>query len=108
MVEISPIAVRRRRISAAAFIPRAVAPTSAGIDPQSQQLLSRNTLQLAVISNQIQSLGAQVNQLSNSLAVVRNSLATSQALERQKERQEQVLENRLASTEVERRERKYS
>ena len=50
---------------------------------------------LAVVSNQIQSLGAQVNQLSNSLAVVRNSLATSQALERQKERQEQVLENRL-------------
>ena len=96
MVEISPIAVRRRRISAAAFIPRAVAPTSAGIDPQSQQLLSRNTLQLTVVSNQIQSLGAQVNQLSNSLAVVRNSLATSQALERQKERQEQVLENRLA------------
>ena len=96
MVEISPIAVRRSRISAAAFTGRAVAPTSAGIDPQSQQLLSRNTLQLAVVSNQIQSLGAQVNQLSNSLAVVRNSLATSQALERQKERQEQVLENRLA------------
>ena len=96
MVEISPIAIRRSRISAAAFIPRATAPTSAGIDPQSQQLLSRNTLQLAVVSNQIQSLGAQVNQLSNSLAVVRNSLATSQALERQKERQEQVLENRLA------------
>jgi len=96
MVEISPIAVRRRRISAAAFIPKAADPTSAGIDPQSQQLLSRNTLQLAVVSNQIQSLGAQVNQLSNSLAVVRNSLATSQALERQKERQEQVLENRLA------------
>ena len=95
MVEISPIAVRRSRISAAAFTGRAVAPTSAGIDPQSQQLLSRNTLQLAVVSNQIQSLGAQVNQLSNSLAVVRNSLATSQALERQKERQEQVLENRL-------------
>ena len=96
MVEISPIAVRRSRISAAAFTGRAAAPTSAGIDPQSQQLLSRNTLQLAVVSNQIQSLGAQVNQLSNSLAVVRNSLATSQALERQKERQEQVLENRLA------------
>ena len=96
MVEISPIAVRRSRISAAAFTGRAAAPTSAGIDPQSQQLLSRNTLQLAVVSNQIQSLGAQVNQLSNSLAVVRNSLATSQALERQKERQEQILENRLA------------
>ena len=96
MVEISPIAVRRSRISAAAFTGRAAAPISAGIDPQSQQLLSRNTLQLAVVSNQIQSLGAQVNQLSNSLAVVRNSLATSQALERQKERQEQVLENRLA------------
>ena len=96
MVEISPITVRRSRISAAAFTGRAAAPTSAGIDPQSQQLLSRNTLQLAVVSNQIQSLGAQVNQLSNSLAVVRNSLATSQALERQKERQEQVLENRLA------------
>ena len=96
MVEISPIAVRRSRISAAAFTGRAAAPTSAGIDPQSQQLLSANTLQLAVVSNQIQSLGAQVNQLSNSLAVVRNSLATSQALERQKERQEQVLENRLA------------
>ena len=98
MVEISPIAVRRSRISAASFTGRAeiLVQSSAGIDPQSQQLLSSNTLQLAVVSNQIQSLGAQVNQLSNSLAVVRNSLATQQALERQKERQEQVLENRLA------------
>lgn len=94
MVEVSPIVVRRSRISASSFVgsrdPRPVAQA------RDQALLSQNSIQLARVSGEIRTLSAQVNQLSNSLQAVRSDLAAQQALERQKERQEQILENRLA------------
>ena len=95
MVEISPLIARRSRISASAFTGRSD-PTVTEIDPQSKALLNSNSIQLGLVSRQVENLSARVNQLSNSLQAVRNNLATSQALERQKENQEQILATKLA------------
>jgi len=83
-----------RGISPAAFTGRAVPPVQA--DPVTTGLINKNSLQLAVVSNQIQGLTAQMNSLVGSLQVISNSLATSQAIERQKEQQEQRIQQRLA------------
>jgi len=95
MVEISPLIARRSRISASAFTGRSD-PTVTEIDPQSKALLNSNSIQLGLVSRQVENLSARVNQLSSSLQAVRNNLATSQALERQKENQERILETKLA------------
>jgi len=95
MVEISPLISRRSRISASAFTGRP-SPTVAELDPQSKLLLNTNSVQLGLVSRQVETLSARVNQLSSSLESVRVNLASSQALERQKERQEQILETKLA------------
>ena len=95
MVEISPLIARRSRISASAFTGRSD-PTVTEIDPQSKALLNSNSIQLGLVSRQVENLSARVNQLSSSLQAVRNNLATSQALERQKENQEQILATKLA------------
>ena len=79
MVEISPLIARRSRISASAFTGRSD-PTVTEIDPQSKALLNSNSIQLGLVSRQVENLSARVNQLSNSLQAVRNNLATSQAL----------------------------
>ena len=94
MVEVSPLIGRTSRISASAFTGRAVAP--AQLDPETTGLISRNSLQLAAVSNQIQGMSAQMNSLAGSLQVIASNLGTAQALERQKEIQEQTLESRLA------------
>ena len=92
---------RRTTISAAAFTGRAVAPGAvAQPDPTTTALINKNSLQLGVVSNQIQNLTAQVNSLSGSMTVIANSLATSQALERRKEQQELLLERRLAEQQL--------
>ena len=92
---------RRRTISAAAFTGRAVPPGAvAQPDPVTSSLINRNSLQLGVVSNQIQNLTAQVNSLSGSMTVIANSLATSQALERRREQQELLLERRLAEQQL--------
>jgi len=92
---------RRTTISASAFTGRAVPPGAVSQpDPTTTALISRNSLQLGVVSNQMQNLSNQVNSLSGSLQVVANSLATSQALERRKEQQEILLENRLAEQQL--------
>ena len=83
-----------RGISPAAFTGRAVPPVQA--DPVTTGLINKNSLQLAVVSNQIQGLTAQMNSLVGSLQVISNSLATSQAIERQKEQEEQRIQQRLA------------
>ena len=88
---------RRTTISASAFTGRAVPPGAVSQpDPVTTGLINRNSLQLGVVSNQIQNLTAQVNSLSGSMTVIANSLATSQALERRREQQELLLERRLA------------
>ena len=92
---------RRRTISAAAFTGRAVAPGAvAQPDPVTTGLINKNSLQLGVVSNQIQNLTAQVNSLSGSMTVIANSLATSQALERRREQQELLLQRRLAEQQL--------
>lgn len=95
MVEISPLIARRSRISASVFTGRPT-PAVTEIDPQSKALLNSNSVQLGLVSRQVENLSARVNRLSSSLESVRVNLATSQALERQKERQEQILETKLA------------
>ena len=95
MVEVSPIVGRTSRISATAFTGRAT-PPPAEPDPLTTNLINKNSLQLAVVSSQIQGMTAQINSLAGSLQVIASSLATSQSLERQKEQQEQILESRLA------------
>ena len=94
MVEISPLLGRRQGMSAAAYTGRAVAP--AQVDPETRQLISRNSLQLGIVANQMQNLGAQMQSLTGSLQVIGNSLAAQSQLERQKEEQEAQLQNKLA------------
>ena len=92
---------RRTTISASAFTGRAVAPGAvAQPDPVTTGLINKNSLQLGVVSNQIQNLTAQVNSLSGSMTVIANNLATSQALERRKEQQDLLLERRLAEQQL--------
>jgi hypothetical protein len=92
---------RRTTLSAAAFTGRAVAPGAvAQPDPVTTGLINKNSLQLGVVSNQIQNLSVQVNSLSGSMTVIANNLATSQALERRKEQQELLLERRLAEQQL--------
>ena len=98
MVEVSPLIGRTSRISAAAFTGRAVAPAQP--DPVTTGLINKNSLQLAVVSNQIQGMTAQMNSLAGSLQVIASNLGTAQALERQKENQEQALEQRLAQQQL--------
>ena len=94
MVEISPLLGRRQgRMSAAAYTGRAVAP--AQVDPETKQLIGRNSLQLGIVANQLQNLGAQMQSLTGSLQVIGNTLAGQSELERQQEAQEAELQNRL-------------
>ena len=80
----------RGGMSARAYTGRATAP-----DPVTTNLISKNSLQLGIVSNQIQGMTAQMQSLAGSLQVIGNNLATAQSLERQKEeaelRQERIL-----------------
>jgi hypothetical protein len=98
MVEVSPLIGRSRRISPAAFTGRALPPAQP--DPVTTGLINKNSLQLSVVSNQIQNLTDQLNSFTGSLQVISQNLANSQALERQKEAQEQELERRLAEAKL--------
>ena len=98
MVEVSPLIGRSRRISPAAFTGRALPPAQP--DPVTTGLINRNSLQLGVVSNQIQGLTNQMNSFTQSLQVISQNLANSQSLERQKEAQEQELERRLAEAKL--------
>ena len=92
---------RRTTISASAFTGRAVVPGAvAQPDPVTTGLINKNSLQLGIVSNQMQNLTAQVNSLSGSMTVIANNLATSQALERRKEQQDLLLERRLAEQQL--------
>ena len=82
------------RISSAAYTGRAVPPAQP--DPVTTGLITRNSLQLGVVANQIQGLTAQMQSLTGSLQVIGGSLRQQQTLLAQKEQTEQDLENRLA------------
>lgn len=92
---------RGPRISAAAYTGRAVAPGAvAQPDPVTTGLITRNSLQLGVVANQIQGLTAQMQSLTGSLQVIGGSLRQQQNLLAQKEQTEQELENRLSQQQL--------
>ena len=93
MVEVSPIA-GRRALSASAFTGRALPPAQP--DPVTTSLINKNSMQLGIVSNQIQGMTAQMNSLAGAIQVISNGLSTSQSIERQKAQQEQQLEAKLA------------
>ena len=96
MVEISPIG-RGSRISAAAYTGRAVAPGAlVESDPETKAVITRNSLQLGIVSNQIQNLSAQMQSLTGSLQVIGTNLRAQNELEEAKDQQEAELQNRLA------------
>ena len=92
---------RGPRISASAYTGRAVAPGAvAQPDPVTTGLITRNSLQLGVVANQIQGLTAQMQSLTGSLQVIGGSLRQQQNLLAQREQTEQELENRLAQQQL--------
>ena len=96
MVEISPIFGRGPRMSAAAYTGRAVAPAAVEDAAESRTLITKNSLQLGIVSTQIQNLTAQMQSLGGSLQVIATNLATSQALQQKQDAQAIELENKLA------------
>lgn len=96
MVEISPIFGRGPRMSAAAYTGRAVAPAAVEDAAESKALITKNSLQLGVVSAQLQGLTAQMQSLTGSLQVIATNLATSQALQQRQDNQAIELENKLA------------
>ena len=96
MVEISPLFGRGPRMSAATYTGRAVAPAAVEDAAESKALITKNSLQLGLVSSQIQGMTAQMQSLAGSLAVIATNLVTSQALQQKQDNQAIELENRLA------------
>ena len=96
MVEISPIFGRGPRMSAAAYTGRAVAPAAVEDAAESKALITKNSLQLGVVSSQLQGLTAQMQSLTGSLQVIATNLSTAQALQQRQDAQAIELENKLA------------
>jgi len=97
MVEISPLIGRGQRISAAAYTGRAVAPGAVvESDPEAKALITKNSLQLGIVSNQMQNLTAQMQSLTGSLQVIGTNLQQQNALDEAKDQQEAELQNKLA------------
>ena len=96
MVEISPIFGRGPRMSAAAYTGRAVAPAAVEDAAESKALITKNSLQLGVVSSQLQGLTAQMQSLTGSLQVIATNLSTAQALQQRQDNQAIELENKLA------------
>ena len=95
MVEISPIFGRGPRISASAYTGRAVAPMAVDA-AETNTLITKNSLQLGIVANQIQGMTVQMQSLAGSLSVIARNFQVSQTLQRQKEQQEIDLERRLS------------
>jgi len=100
MVSSFPVIGRRTTVSASAFTGRAVAPGAVQIDSTTTNIINKNSLQLGVVSNQLQGLTAQVNSLAGSMQVIARTLGVSQTLERRKEEQEALLERKLAEQKI--------
>lgn len=97
MVEISPLIGRGQRISAAAYTGRAVAPGAVvESDPEAKALITKNSLQLGIVTNQMQNLTAQMQSLAGSLQVIGTNLRAQNELEEAKDQQEAELQNKLA------------
>ena len=97
MVEISPLIGRGQRMSAAAYTGRAVAPGAVvESDPEAKALITKNSLQLGIVTNQMQNLTAQMQSLAGSLQVIGTNLRAQNELEEAKDQQEAELQNKLA------------
>lgn len=83
-------------MSAAAYTGRAVAPAAVEDAAESKALITKNSLQLGVVSSQLQGLTAQMQSLTGSLQVIATNLTTSQALQQKQDNQAIELENKLA------------
>ena len=88
---------RGSRISDVAYSVRAVAPGAlVESDPETKAVITRNSLQLGILSNQMQNLSAQMQSLTGSLQVIGTNLRAQNELEEAKDQQEAELQNRLA------------
>jgi hypothetical protein len=85
--------VARRTVSADVFTGRS---TVSEPDPVTTSLISRNSLALGTVSNQLQSISQQMNALNGSIQAVFTNISTNSALERQKDIQDQNQERILA------------
>ena len=83
-------------MSAAAYTGRAVAPAAVEDAAESKALITKNSLQLGVVSSQLQGLTAQMQSLTGSLQVIATNLSTAQALQQKQDNQAIELENKLA------------
>ena len=83
-------------MSAAAYTGRAVAPAAVEDAAESKALITKNSLQLGVVSSQLQGLTAQMQSLTGSLQVIATNLSTAQALQQRQDAQAIELENKLA------------
>ena len=83
-------------MSAAAYTGRAVAPAAVEDAAESKTLITKNSLQLGVVSSQLQGLTAQMQSLTGSLQVIATNLSTAQALQQKQDNQAIELENKLA------------
>ena len=83
-------------MSAAAYTGRAVAPAAVEDAAESKALITKNSLQLGVVSSQLQGLTAQMQSLTGSLQVIATNLSTAQALQQRQDNQAIELENKLA------------
>ena len=63
---------------------------------ESKTLITKNSLQLGVVSSQLQGLTAQMQSLTGSLQVIATNLSTAQALQQKQDNQAIELENKLA------------
>ena len=74
-------------MSAAAYTGRAVAPAAVEDAAESKALITKNSLQLGVVSSQIQSLTAQMQSLTGSLQVIGTQITASRRLRKRYKQQ---------------------
>ena len=83
----------RRNVSSSAFTGRAVAPPN---DSISDNIIAQNSLSLNNVSQSLQNISGQVNQLTFSLSLIRSNLAVQSQLDRQREEAEAQRERQAA------------
>ena len=66
------------------------------VDPQTANLIQRNSLALGTVANQVANISAQMSVMSTSLAQVQQTIAQNTFLERQRELNEQKRQEELA------------
>ena len=83
----------RSNVASSAFTGRAVAPP---VDTISDNIIAQNSLSLNNVSQTLQNISGQVNQLTFSLNVIKSNLAVQSQLDRQREEAEAQRERQAA------------